>query len=240
MANPNLGYNLQGRDGELRLYDKSQSGAGAAGTPWAIVAHFEELNFSAQYRPRPQEFIRLDRERLNPYTHTQLGSDEPLAEGFDISFSTRLSSLEKNALLEFAGVKYMGQAEVLASAWNVKGTPTVGLVSTKGRQKTGDGLYGGGITDGRGSVVILPPFADAKKACVDLETGWAKRDGSEFVGIRYKEVIFDPGAVRVAESGDFVTFSMTGKCYGGVDDITSFSRAMDVLTSTLLGTSLSN
>ncbi len=239
MANPNLGYNLQGRDGELRLLDKSQSGAGVGGTPYGMVAHFEELNFSAQFRPRPQEFIRLDRERLNSYTHTQLGSDEPLADGFDITFSTRLSSLEKNALLEFAGIKFMNQGEVLASAWNVKGTPTTGLVSTKGRGR-GDGLYSGGITDGRGSLVFLPAFADSKKACVDLETGWAKRDGSEFVGLRYKEVLFDPGGVRIAETGDFVTFSMTGRCYGGVDDITSFSRAIDVLTMNVLGTSLSN
>lgn len=239
MANPVLGYNLQGRDGELRLLDKSQSGAGAGGTPWAIVGHFEELNFNAQFRPRPQEFIRLDRERLNSYTHTQLGSDEPMAEGFDITFSTRLSSLEKNALLEFAGIKYMGLGES-AQTWNVKGTPAVGLVSTKGRLKSGDGLYGGGIVDGRGSIVVLPAFADARKTCVDLETGWAKRDGSEFVGFRYREVLFEPGAQKLGETADLITFSLTGRCYGGVDDITSFSRAMDVLTSTVLGTSLSN
>ena len=240
MPNPVLGYNYQGRDGELRFLDKSQSGAGAAGTPYGYVAHFEEMNLTLQERPRPQEFLRLDRERLNAFVHTQLGSDEPLAEGFDISFGARISSLETDALMEFVGVKFMGQGEVAASSWNVKGTPAVGLVSTKGRAKTGDGLYGGGITDGRGSLVVLPAFADPKKVCVDVETGWAKRDGSQFFGMRLKEVNFDPGQQRIAESGDFVTLTMTGRCYGGVDHITSFSRAMDVLTISLLATTISS
>lgn len=240
MPNPNIGYNYQGRDGELRFLDKSQSGQGAAGTPWGYIAHFEELNLAMQFRPRPQEFPRLDRERLNDYVHTQLGSDEPLFDGFDVTFGARLSSLETNGLLQFVGVKYMGQGEAVASAWNVKGTPAVGLVSTKGRAKTGDGLYGGGITDGRGSIVVLPAFADPKKVAVDVETGWAKRDASQFFGLRLKEVMFDPGAQRVTESADFVTIAMTGRCYGGVDDITTFSRAMDVLTSTVMGTSISS
>ena len=240
MTNPVIGYNYQGRDGELRFLDKSQSGAGASGTPYGYIAHFEELNLTAQERPRPQEFLRLDRERLNAYAHTQLGSDEPLAEGFDITFGARLSSLETDGLLEMVGVKYMGQGEVAATAWSVKGTPAAGLVSTKGRQKSGDGLYGGGITDGRGSIVVLPSLADPKKVCVDMETGWAKRDSSQFFGLRFKEVLFDPGAQRYAESNDFVTITFTGRCYGGVDHITAFSRAIDVLTSSVLGTSLTN
>lgn len=240
MANPNLGYNYQGRDGELRFLDKSQSGAGANGTPYGYVAHFEEMNLTLQERPRPQEFLRLDRERLNVFAHTQLGSDEPLAEGFDVSFGAKISSLETNGLMEFVGVRYMGQGEVGASSWNVKGTPAVGLVSTKGRQKSGDGLYGGGITDGRGSIVVLPALADPKKVCVDMETGWAKRDGAQFFGMRLKEVLFDPGAQRIAESGDFVTLTMTGRCYGGVDHITGFSRAMDVLSMTVLGSTLTS
>ena len=240
MANPQIGYNYQGRDGELRFLDKSQSGAGAAGTPWGYITHFEELNLNMQFRPRPQEFPRLDRERLNDYVHTQLGSDEPLFDGFDITVGARVSSLETDGLLQFLGVKYMGQGEVLASAWNVKGTPAAGLVSTKGRGRTGDGLYAGGIVDGRGSIVFLPQFADPKKVAVDIETGWAKRDASQFFGLRAREVVFDPGAQRVTESADFVTLALTGRCYGGVDHLTQFSRAMDVLTSTLMGTSISS
>lgn len=240
MANPSVGYNYQGRDGELRFLDKSQSGAGASGTPYGYITHFEELNLNMQFRPRPQEFPRLDRERLNSYVHTQLGSDEPLFDGFDITVGARVSSLETDGLLEFLGVKFMNQGEALAAAWNVKGTPAAGLQSTKGRLRTGDGLYAGGIVDGRGSLVFLPAFADPKKVAVDMETGWAKRDSSQFFGLRAREVNFDPGAQRVTESADFVTLSLTGRCYGGVDHLTGFSRAMDVLTMTLMGTSLTS
>lgn len=235
----NVGINLGARDGELRFLDKTQGGAGAAGTPYGYQVHFESMNLNLQYRARPQEFLRTDRERLNAYVHTSLGSDEPLADGFDITFGAHISSKETNGLMEFVGVKFMSSGETPASSWNVKGTPVVGLVSTKGRQKTGDGLYGGGIVDGRGSIIILPGFADSRKVCVDMETGWAKRDGSEFFGVRAKEINFDPGAQRITESADFVDLALTGKCYGSVEDITAFSRAINVLDMTLMSTSLS-
>lgn len=233
------GKNYQARDGELRLLDKSQSGAGASGTPYGYKAQFEQMDGAFGFRPRPQEFPRLNRQRLDDSAHRQLGSDEPLFEGIDATFSFVMSSKETDGLLEFAGTKYMNLESTNANLWNVKGTPAAGLVSTIRRARTGDGLYGGGIVDSKGSIVVLPSLADPKKVGVDIEIGWAERDLTGFFGFRMKEAVFMPEAQRVAESPDFVTVSMTARVYGQIEHITAFSRAIDVLTSQVLTTTVS-
>jgi hypothetical protein len=227
------GQNYQGRDGALRLLDKSQSGAGASGTPYGLQAYFEQMDLTITFPARPDEIVRLDRERFTSDAHLQLGSEEPLFNPIDISFAFRMSSQHQDALLEFVGTKYMGLQGTNTTAWSVKGTPAAGLTSTKGRALSGDGLYGGGRIDGKGSAVVLPPFADKKKVCVDLETTWFERDGTNRFGFRVTELFFEPSQQRVAEAADGLTVTLTGRCYGGVQPITSFSRAMDVLTSQL-------
>lgn len=238
------GYNYSARDGELRFLDKTQGGAVLAGTPWGIRVAFEQMDLAIGLRPRPPQLVRLDRERFNQLAHRQLGSDEVLFEGIDVNFSYHMSSRETHAMLEFAGVIYAGKEGTntadATNGWRVKGTPAAGLVSTIGRAKSGDGLYAGGIIDGKGSLVTLPAQADPKVIGVDIETGWANRDTSEFFGIRLKEAVFDPGAQRVSESADFVTVNMTAKVYGQVEPITAFSRALNVLTIQAMPTSLSN
>ena len=235
----NYGFNYQGRDGELRLIDKSQSGAGAAGTPYGYKVQFENMDFSGNLRPRPQDFTRLNRQRVDTSAHRQLGSDEPLFEGIDVAFSFVMSSKETDGLLEFAGVHYMGLESTNASLWNVKGTPAAGLVSTISRGYSGDGLYGGGILDSKGSIAVLPGLADPKKVGVDVEVIWDTRSLNASFGFRFQEVVFPPESQRIAESPDFVTVNMTGRCYGRTTRITQFSRSIDVLTSQALSSTVS-
>lgn len=238
------GYNYQGRDGEVRFLDKSQSAALTAGTPWGIRVAFEQMDLSLNLRPRPPQNPRLDRERFNSLAHRQLGSDDNLFQGINVTASYHMSSREQGAMLEMIGVVYMGKEGTnvadATNGWRVKGTPSAGLVSTIGRNKTGDGLYAGGIIDGKGSLVTLPAQADPKVVAVDIESIWAERDTTNTFGFRMKEAVFDPGAQRVAESNDFVTVSLNATVYGQVEPITAFSRAMNVLTSQVMATTLSN
>ena len=230
------GLNYQGRDGELHLIDKSQSGAGAAGTPYGIKVFFEQMDMRLNYQPRPEELPRLDRERATTDWHLQIGSEEPLLAATECTFGMVMSSGEKDAVLQFVGVDWSSQEGSSTSnpAWTVHGTPTAGLVTTKGRGLTGDGLYRGGRIDSKGSAIQMLAFADKKKVAVDIETIWMERDGANKFGLRLKEVCFEPGRQQVGESADFVTISFTGMVYGEVQRITAFSRATSVLTSLLL------
>lgn len=238
------GYNYQGRDGELRLIDKSQSTAGANGTPWGVRVSFEQMDLNMNLRPRPPQNPRLDREKFNSLAHRQLGADDNLFNPITVTFGFHMSSRETTALLEMAGVVYMNKIGTntadATNGWRVKGTPSAGLVSTINRAKSGDGLYAGGILDGKGSLVTLPAMADPKVVGVDMETIWAKRDTSEASGFRFKESVFDPGKQRIVESADYVTVSMSADVYGNVEPITAFSQAMSVLTSQVMPTTLSS
>jgi hypothetical protein len=233
-----LGRNYQARDGELRLLDKSQSGAGANGTPYGYLVAFEQMDLNMGFRPRPAELTRLNREKVDSLAHRQMGSDEPLFEGFNVTFSMVMSSRETDGLLQMVGTGFAETEGNVATAWNVKGTPAAGLVSTAARARSGDGLYGGGIIDAKGSLVVLPPLADPKKVCLDIETGWAERDTSNFFGFRMQECYFNPGEQRVNESPDFVTVNMSALVYGKTTRITTFSRAIDVLRATVMPTGL--
>jgi hypothetical protein len=223
------GQQYQGRDGALRLLDKT-----GAGSPWGIQVKFEQMDMRVAFVQRPEEIPRLDRERLTDDAHLQLGSDEPIFQPIDVTFSFRMGSQEQDAFLEFAGVEYMNRAGANTADWTVKGTPAAGLVSTKGRALSGDGLYAGGRIDGKGSAVVLPPFADRKKVCVDVETIWGEVDGSHKMGFRMTEVYFEPGQQNVSEAADAVTVNMTGRVYGKVDRINAFTPVMNVLTSRMI------
>ena len=166
-------------------------------------------------------------------------------EPVPMSFSMVLSSEETDAVLEFVGVQW-SQLETSVpnntlNPWTVKGTPTAnmygttapGLKTTKGRGLTGDGLYGGGRIDSKGSAIGLRAFADKKKVAVDVEFIAQERDGARKFGYRLKEVHFPPGEQQIGESADFVTLSMNGQMYGEMQRITTFSRALNILTNTL-------
>lgn len=232
------GLNYQGRDGELRFLDKSQASAGAAGTPWGLKLTFSNMDLTLNYPARPEETLRLDRQRQSSDAHYLVGDETALYDPVDVTFSALLSSQETDAILDFIGVNWAAKETAnlgdATNPWNVKGTPAAGLVSTKGRGLTGDGLYGGGRIDAKGSAFQLPTFADKKKqTVVDIEVIWQERDGSNKYGLRLKEVYFEPGRQRIGEAADNVTVTLTGQMYGSAERITSFSRAMNVLTSEL-------
>ena len=232
------GVNYQGRDGEMRLLDKSQASAGAAGTPWGLKVLFEQMDFQMSFQKRAEDLVRLDRQRITDDAHLQIGSEENLYQPVQCTFSTVLSSQETDAIMQFVGVDWMQKATANtadpANPWAVKGTPAAGLVSTKSRAKTGDGLYSGGRVDSKGSLVVLSTFADRKKVAVDVEVMFQERDGSNKFGYRLKEVLFEPGSQQLNESADFVMLKMTGMVYGEAQRITAFSRSMSVLTSQVL------
>lgn len=230
------GRNYQGRDGEIRFLDNSQGAQGAAATPFGIRVAFEQMDLTISPRPRPEDMIRMDRERFNDNTHLLIGSEEDLLIPTDITLGFRMSSEETDAVLQFVGFDWAGLEGAstgdATNPWAVKGTPTAGLVSTKNRALSGDGLYVGGVIDSKGSAVRLPTFADKKKVAVDIETIWNERDGSNKFGMRLKEVFFDPGRQSINESAEDVVVRLTGSLYGNASRITAFSRARDVLKGT--------
>lgn len=221
------GINFQGRDGQLNFVDKTGAAAGVNGTPYGIIVKFEQMDLSFNFTPQPEELIRMDRERFNADAHLVVGSEANLFEPVSFTFSGVVSSQSRDEILEFMGVKWAQEEGADTTTWNVKGTPTAGLVSTKSRGRS-DGLYSGGKIDSKGSLIFLPAFANPKKIAVDAEAMWFERDRSNTFGYRLKECNFDPGEQQIGESADFVTVSFTGMMYGQAEPIQSFSRFRDV------------
>lgn len=232
------GKNYQGRLGELHLLDNSQSGAGAAATPYGVKVTFEQMDFTGGYTNRPTEVPRLNRERFDAFSHFQIGSEEELLNAVEFTFSMVMSSVDTDYILDFIGANWANKEAGLTSdatnPWAVKGTPSGGLKTTKSRALSGDGQYKGGRIDSKGSAVKLLTLADVKKVCVDVESAWTEVDGTNRWGLRLKECHFAPGSVKVNESADFVTINLTGMMYGEADRITSFSRALNVMEGNIL------
>jgi hypothetical protein len=240
MAITIAGQNYQGRQGELRLLDNSQSGAGVQATPYGISVKFEQMNFSANPRGRPEELSRMNREQFDDCFHLQIGSEEDLVQPTEGSFSFFISSGHKDAILEFMGLKWISKEGAStadsANPWNVKGTPSGGLVTTKARALTGEGRYGGGIIDSKGSAVKLPAFADKKKVAVDIESIWFEVGNTNRWGVRAKECFFPPDQQNIGESADSVELSANFMMYGTMDFIESFTPVISVLSDTVLDT----
>lgn len=232
---PPTGLNYQGRDGELHFLDNSQATAGVRATPWGIAVRFAQMDLTVIYPPRPPEVPRTSRQRLTGDSHFVVGSEDNLMVPTPVVISFAISSQETDAVPQFLGLDWMHQATASPAdavmPWAVKGTPEVGLVSTKGRKLTGDGLYAGGIIDGKGSLIMLPAFSDAKKVAVDMEAIWMERTRENPFGYRLKEVYFDPDKQKIVESPDFVIVGLLGWVYGGLQRISQFSRALDVLST---------
>ena len=234
-SRPPMGLNYAGRDGEVHFLDKSQATATVRGTPWGIKLRFAQMDMTVMPRPRSPEAPRLDRMRLTRNGHLVSGAEDDMFLPTPVVLSFAVSSKETDAVPQFLGADWMQKGTArpsdLSMPWSVKGTPEVGLVSTKGRALTEDGMYAGGIIDGKGSLIGLPKFVDVKKVAVDMEAIWMERTRTNLFGYRLREVYFNPGAYKIVESPDYVIIGILGWVYGGLQRISQFTRALNVLTS---------
>ena len=228
------GVTRQGRDGELRFLDKSQSAAGALGTPYGFLVKFEQMDAKIGFQKQAEERPVLDRERFTADAHLQLGSEEQLLQGYDMTMSVAMTQIDGQALLDFLGVRWSSQIGSDTATWKVKGTPAGGLVSTKSRAVSGDGAYTGGRIDSKGSQIQLLCFANPKKVAVDAEVMWSDRLGTTTTGYRIKEVNFDVGKQELNETADNVFIRLSGMVYGETEPITTFTRAINVLSQLIL------
>lgn len=230
------GKNYQGRDGEARFLDNTQAAQGNNATPFGLRLSFSQMDMQLSYTQRPEDILHLDRERLTNDAHYLVGSEASLAEPVNVTMSMMCSTEETDAVMDFIGVNWANQESATPNAganiWNVKGTPTTGLISTRRRALTGSGRYGGGRIDSKGSAILLPLMADKKKVFVDLEVIWAERDGSKQYGMRLKEIYFEPGEQQISESADSVVFNLTGRMYGEAQRVTAFTLSQNVLKGT--------
>lgn len=181
------------KDGELRLYD------GTTPTPYYYVVDFAEaVSGWPISRARPEENLILDREQFTSLGHYVQGPDAPILEPIDLQLTAKLDSVEnRQKLLQALTVGTVG-----ANAWT----------STKGSTQ---------LTAGDGSLVTTPAFADSQKKTVNIEVLWTVNATS--IGYRWAEVWFDPAQIQVSESMDGVSLQATGRCYGAISEITSFT-----------------
>jgi len=190
------------KQGELRIYD------GTSPTPYYISICFDGGDFSApEGRQRPEEKLILHRGRADsscPPVYIQ-GTDEPILEPLELSFSIRIQN------------STTAHDKILAALSNISGTSpwTVGTDNWTSAKGTST------LTAGDGTTFTDPEFADSSKVAVNVEILWTLN--SVAVGRRYEAVYFPPDQVSLEESEDGVTLNCTGLIYGAISQITSFT-----------------
>ena len=190
-------------DGELRLYDGSA-------TPYYVKILFSGGDLSApEGRGRPEEKPVMDRGRIDSNYHYVMGTDEPIVEAQEISYTFRLqadTTIHDKILAAHSNPR-------LAATWTV-GSDT--WVTTKGDFT---------LVSGDGSNVTDAALADSKKYCVNVEILWTV--GGVSIGRKYGAVWFDPTQLSLSESEDSIEISATGMIYGTISTITSFTSGSE-------------
>jgi len=149
-------------------------------------------------RGRPEEKPVLHRGRLTSNYHYIMGTDEPITEPQEVSFTVKLdNAINKTALIEALTCGNPG-----SSGWSSTGVST----------KTDTSLV-----SGDGTAVSTPAFLDSSKKTVCVQIVWS-RDGVK-IGREYNEVWFDPTQLSLSESEDGVEISATGLIYGSIRTI---------------------
>ena len=167
------------------------------GLYFALIFTEGNLTFP-EGRGRPEETAIMDRGRIDSNYHYVMGTDEPILEPLEVSFSIRLDTvINKAALLEALVCD-----NPVASTWSAVGTST----------KTDTAL-----TSGTGSSVTTVAFEDASKKTLCLQILWTK--GSVAIGRELNEVWFDLAQCSIAESEDGVIITCTGLVYGSIRTI---------------------
>lgn len=153
-------------------------------------------------RPRPEEILVLDRDRVDSNAHYIEGPDDPMFDPLEIAWSCLIDSTHRKR-----------PADALQCAnpndganWTSTGT------STKGDTKN-DGTNAN------------PAFSDASKKTVNVQILFTSpRSGGYDWGIAYYEVYFPQNEQSQAESPDGIKLSCKGGCYGVIEEINAFAN----------------
>jgi len=182
---------LTWKDGTARLYDSTA-------TPFYFEIVFLEDGISGPAgRPRPEEFLMLDRGEFTANSAYRMGDDSPITEPLDITIRAALTTTTPT---------YLYQALICGTinedAW----------ATTKGDST---------LTNGAGSSITCPAFADSSKKCVNLEVLW--ECGATDMGLQWMEIYFDPGSITFSEGAEGLIVEAAGKIYGDINWITSLT-----------------
>jgi len=187
---------FQGKDGELRIFDK-----GTGGVDYYFQVLFCEMDLDAPIsRPRTEEELIMDRNQFDSNSHYIEKDDQPRYAPIPITFSCRLAdTVDTRALSDW-----------LAGATNI---PNAVGGTTR--------IYSwGGSTTIDGNTTA--DFADDGKMRYRVEM---ILDGTNDLGYQYNEVYFTPGEQKITESADNVMLSGNGQIYGDVTRITAWWTA---------------
>lgn len=189
-------------DGALRLYDSTP-------TPYYVALAFDQgdLSIAGEGQKRPEEVAIMHRGR-GANSHYVSGTDEPIFEGIEVSFTIRVQNVVATHNKFLAAL-----SNPRGGAWTVDGDT---WVTTKGDFT---------LTDGAGSSFTDPAFADASKFCVNVEVLWTL--GAVAIGRKIGAVYFPADQQSLAESEEGLILSCTGTAYGTITTITSFTAGTE-------------
>jgi hypothetical protein len=157
---------------------------------------FSNMDFSGPIgRLLREEFLVLNRGKVDSYSHYIEGGDAPIMDGIEVSHSCIIDDIyNRSSLFE---ALYCGNPA--SPNWASTG------VSTKGDTKN-DGAN------------FNPLFADTSKKTVNVQIIW------NGVGFGYYEVYHPPGEQSITESDDGLILSVKSIVFGVVERIYGFGN----------------
>ncbi len=219
---------LQGKDGELRIYERGSVHAASDGlssdgsTTTYLEVLFCEMDFTAATgKPRTEERLIMDRGNYDTESHYVEGDDSPRYAPGAMSFSCRLADTVDTRVL----------SDLLSAASDA----VIAAGTTIGARLPIENAAGGVtyFSSFDGSTTIdgnaLSAFEDSKKFSFRIEMKWT---GSNDLGYRFEEVHFPPGETTITESVDGLMLSANGQCYGDVTRILSFQSGTSIIAFT--------
>lgn len=187
------------RDAKIRFYD-------GAVTPYYLELDFDAADISFPLgTPRQEENMQLDRGKATEDMHYVKGSDMKLMEPQDVTFSVFLRDGAQTVNL-INWLKAMSDG-----------------LSTQVNSKTLTSTQGDTQRDGANN---NPVFADSNKGTFNIE--YLVEMGATDLGWKLAEVFVPLEQVQITESENDITAAITGKIYGTIGTITSFTAGTDV------------
>ena len=163
-------------------------------------------------RPRPPWNLQLDREVFNGYAHYTPGSDQPLAEPVQVTFTIHID----NQL--FDDVRAALSNPFNLAIWSVGTSIFTNAMGT-----------GASIYNGAGSLFKPPTMAhDPLHVRVHFEwLFYGSPAGTRDIVFRHEECYVPPDQVVVG-AGDPLTLSVTYWCYGRMTAIAALTAGTDL------------